>query len=305
MNNKSIGRKVVPYAYMAPALISICIFTALPIIYTIIIAFTNKNLDHMSDYVFVGLKNIEDIITGSLRPVFLPVFSWNVIFALVTSVAAFFIGLILAIVLNNPNMRESKYYRAILIIPWALPAAIATLSWQGMLNDSYGAINQLLALFHIPNIPWFNDYHWTRVGVVLASVWLGYPFNMNVCLGALQSINPAYYEAAEIDGVTKWQRFKWITFPLITSAAIPILVSSFAFNFNNFGAAYLITGGGPPRMDTQYAGYTDILTSAGYKMTVDLFRYDLACALSIIVFLIIGTLTLVNMKMTHAFEEVD
>lgn len=303
--NNNIRRKVVPYAYMAPALISICVFTFIPIIYTVIIAFTNKNLDHMSDYKFVGLKNIMEILTGSLRPVFLPVFIWNVIFALVTSLTAFFIGLFLAIVLNNPNMRESKYYRAILIIPWALPAAIATLSWQGMLNDSYGAINKFLELLHIQGIPWFNDYQWTRVGIILASLWLGYPFNMNVCLGALQSISPAYYEAAEIDGASKWQKFRSITFPLITSAAIPIVISSFAFNFNNFGAAYLITGGGPPRYDTQYAGYTDILTSAGYKMTVDLFRYDLACALSIIVFLIIGSLTLINMKMTRAFEEVD
>lgn len=306
IRGRTLKDKAVPYLYLSPALISIFVLSLLPVLYTIYIAFTNYSMNHMEDFSFVGFDNFKEIISGSLRQIFLPVFVWNVIFALIVTLGCFFIGLLLAIVLNNKNMHETRIYRAILIIPWALPATIAVLTWQGLLNESYGGINGMLGLLHLPNnIPWLTDPFWARLGIIIASLWLGVPYSMNICLGVLQSVTPEYYESADIDGASAWKKFRYITFPLIISACLPMIISSFAFNFNNFGSAYLITTGLPPRPDTQFAGYTDILTSAGYKMTTQFFRYDLASALSILIFLVVGTLTLINMKATRAFEEVD
>ncbi|MCX7923695.1 MAG: sugar ABC transporter permease [Clostridia bacterium] len=298
--------KLSPYLYMSPALMSIFILSLLPVVYTVYIAFTNYNLNHMEDYGFGGIENFRLILTGSLKPIFLPVFLWTFIFAAFASLGGYFIGLVLALVLNNPNMKETKVYRAILIVPWALPSTIAVLAWQGLLNESYGGINGMLKLLHLPNeIPWLTDPFWARTGVIIITLWLGFPFMLNVCLGVLQSIPPSIYEAADIDGARWWDKFKCITMPCMISASLPLLISSFAFNFNNIGAAFLVTQGNPPRMGTQFAGYTDILTSAGYRMTTQSFRYDLASALSVLVFLVIGTITLVNMKLTRSFEEVD
>ena len=303
---KRIKNKTSSIPFLAPALVSILLFTVVPIIFTVVISFTNYNMYHMEDPHFVGWVNYANLLTGDLKPIFVPVFLWTVVFALISTGGAYLIGLILAILLNNPNMKETKIYRAILIMPWALPSTIATLSWQGLLNQSYGGINMLLKAMHLPSdIPWLTDPTWARFGILICSLWLGFPYMMNVCLGALQSLSPTYFEAAEIDGASRWQMFRTITLPLITQSSIPLVISSFAFNFNNFGNIYMITAGGPPRPDTQYAGYTDILASAGYKMTTVSNRYDLSAALSVLVFLVIGILTLLNMKASHSFEEVD
>lgn len=304
VSGKSIRDKVRPIPFLAPSLISILILTVVPIIFTVVISFTNYNMYHMENPSMVGWTNYTALLTGSLKPIFLPVFLWTVVFALISTGGAYLIGLILAILLNNPHMKETRIYRAILIIPWALPATIATLSWQGLLNQSYGGINMLLKAIHLPgDIPWMTDPTWARAGILICSLWLGFPYMMNVCLGALQALSPAYFEAAEIDGASRWQMFRTITLPLITKSSIPLVISSFAFNFNNFGNIYMITAGGPPSPDTQYAGYTDILASAGYKMTTVSNRYDLAAALSVLVFLVIGILTFINMKASHSFEE--
>ncbi len=306
IRGKSLGQRMQPAAFLAPALLSIFVLSFLPIVYTIYIAFTNYNLKHLDDYGFVGFANFRAIMNGSFKSEFVKVFGWNVFYALILTVGVFSIGLLLAVLLNNPNMKESKIYRAILVIPWALPGTIAVLAWQGLFNESYGGINSLLGMLHLPNeIMWLSEPFWARLAVIIAALWLGFSYMLNLNLGILQSIDPALYESAVMDGANVWQKFKYITLPGIVYAAIPVLVSSFAFNFNQFGTAFLITGGGPPRPDVQYSGYTDILASTGFKMTNTFFKYDVGAALSIILFLVIGVLTLINMKLTKAFEEVD
>jgi arabinogalactan oligomer/maltooligosaccharide transport system permease protein len=303
----SILDKIKPYFYLSPALISIILLSLLPILYTIYIAFTNYNINHMENFKIIGFENFKQILTGPLKPIFLPVFLWTIVFAAILTLGNYFIGLFIAMLLNNTNMRERGFYKGLFIIPWALPATIAILSWQGLLNEDYGTINLILRKLNIitTNIPWLTDGNWARVGIILVSLWLGFPYMMNVCLGALSAIPDTYYEAAEIDGANWWQKFTKITLPSLTSSSIPLIISSFSFNFNNFGAAYLITAGGPARLDTPFAGHTDILASAAFKMVNTLFRYDLGAALSILIFILIGTISFFQMKMSGAFEEVD
>lgn len=292
--------------FLLPALISIFAVTCIPIVYTVVISFTNYNMYHMIDYSLVGLENYVTVFSGSIKNVFFPVLGWTICFAILSTLGSYATGLLLAILLNNPNMKESKIYRAVLIVPWALPSTIAILAWQGLLNEQYGGINNLLHAIGITaNIPWLTNPFWARAGIIIVNVWLGFPYMMNVCLGGLQAISNDYYEAAKIDGATRFQCFKSITFPMVTRLSIPLVISTFAANFNNFGNIYMITQGGPARVDNQFAGYTDILASTTYKMTTWSNRYELSATFSVLIFIIVGTFTLINMHLSGAFKEVD
>jgi arabinogalactan oligomer/maltooligosaccharide transport system permease protein len=294
----------IAYGYLAPALISIVILTLLPILYTVFISFTNYNMYHLDNFEIVGFRNYDSVLRGSIKNVFLSVLGWNICFAFLSTLMAYLLGMSLAVLLNNDQMKESKIYRAILIVPWALPATIAILSWQGLLNEQYGGINNLLGQLGISTgIPWMTDVFWARSGIILVNIWLGFPYMLNVCLGGLQSISPTYYEVAVVEGATKWQSFRKITFPLILKVTIPLVVASFAANFNNFGNIYMITEGGPARPTSQFAGSTDILASMVYKMTTWSRRYELSATLSIFIFLIIGSLTMINLKLSGVFKD--
>lgn len=297
-----------PYLYLAPAIVSILILTITPIVYTIFISFTNHDQNnHFFQYDMVGFKNYVNVLTGPLKPTFLPVFLWTFIFAACVCVGGYFIGLITAILLNNKNMKERGIYKALLILPWALPGTIAALSWQGLLNESYGGINKLLISLGIidKGIPWINEVTLAKFSIIMVSIWFTVPFMMNVCLGALTAIPDSYYEAADIDGASKWQKFSKITLPSLASSSYPLIISSFAMNFNNFGAIYMVTKGDPANPNSAFTGTTDILASAAYKMTSELGRYDLASALAVCVFIVVGTISFVQMKFSGQFEEVD
>ena len=119
-----------------------------------------------------------------------------------------------------------------------MPATIAILAWQGLLNEQYGGINNVLSLLGLAKVPWLTDPTCARIGIIIVNIWLGFPYMLNVCLGGLQAISKEYYEAAAIDGASKLQSFVSITLPLVTRLSIPLIISSFAANFNNFGNKY-------------------------------------------------------------------
>lgn len=291
------------YIFIAPALISIFIFTLLPVLYTVYISFTNYNMMHLENYSLVGFANYMSVITGNLAKTFFPLLIWTIGFALLSTAGSYFMGMGLAILLNNSKMKEAKFYKGILILPWALPATIAILSWQGLLNEQYGGINMLLSMIGLQNVPWLTNPFWARFAIIMVNIWLGFPYMLNVCLGGLQSIDKTYYEVAKMEGASNWESFKRVTFPMLTKVSIPLVISSFASNFNNFGNIYMITQGGPPKAGSQFAGSTDILASAIYKMTTWSNRYELSATLSVISFILVAGLTLLNMKVTRAFEE--
>lgn len=296
------------YKYLSPALISIFVLALLPMIYTIFIAFTNYNLTTANTgWGMVGLQNFKDVLVGPFKDFFFPVFGWTVVFATLSTFGCFFVGLFFAMLLSNKNMKESFIYKAFLIIPWALPGAIIVIAFQGLLNSQYGAINNILMNLHIIKEPimWLTNAGAARFALVLINVWLGFPYMMNICLGALSAIPESYYEAANIDGANGWQKFTKITLPSISKTAYPLLISSWAFNFNNFTSAYLLTGGNPMRPNSPFAGYTDILGSAAYKMSIQFGRFDLGAVLSILIFVLVGSISFIQMKSSGQFEEVN
>jgi arabinogalactan oligomer/maltooligosaccharide transport system permease protein len=299
-------RRWAPYAYLAPALISILFLTIFPLLFTVGLAFTDANLFtfNKGTISFIGLANFTELLTGGFKDVFFPVFGWNIIYAFACVITQFAMGLAVALLLNNPHMKESNLYRAVLILPWAIPGNLAILSFTGIFQTTGGTLNVWLGkLFGLAPIPWLQDPNLAKVAVVLVNLWLGFPWFMTVCLGALQSIPTEMYEAADIDGANKWVKFARLTMPLLFRVAAPLLISSFATNFNGFNTALLLVNGGPNRVGPYQAGYTDILASVGYKLTVSLNRYGLSAALSCILFLLVAGISVLNMKLTGAFGQ--
>ncbi len=296
------------YVYLLPALITIAILSVGPIIYTIVISFTNYDSGpHFFNWNWVGFTNYQNVLFGEWGQYFLPTIIWTFVFAILTTALNYFLGLIMAVLLNNKHMKESVVYRGILIIPWAVPALASQLAWSGMLDYSRGNINQLLHFIGIAPIPWLINTFWAKVAILLVNLWLGYPYMMNVCLGGLQAVPGELYEASAIDGASPIQQFFSITLPSLWRISLPLIIPTMAFNFNNFGAVYLLTGGNPASQTNQFAGSTDILISAVYKMIDQLAisPYGLVSTLAVLAFIVVAVFSYINMHFTHAFEEVD
>ncbi|TYB81879.1 MAG: ABC transporter permease subunit [Kosmotoga sp.] len=260
----------------------------------------------------VGFDNFMKMISDPrVRGPFFQIFVWTFTWAGLSVVFCFTIGLSLAMVLNDRKLKGTKIYRTLLIIPWAIPAFISVLVWRnGMFNETYGILNRFLFQgllgFEEP-IRWLSDPFWAKVSVLTVNTWLGFPYMMTVSLGALQSIPGELYEAASIDGARRWQKFWKITFPLLMVAVAPLLVGTFAFNFNNFVGIYLLTEGGPAIPgSTTPAGATDILISYTYKLAFYGRGQDFgfASAISIIIFGLVAGFSWLNFKLSGAFEEV-
>ncbi len=250
---------------------------------------------------YVGTKNFSRVLNDPLiRDPFLRVLLWTIVFAACAVVFSFFLGLFLAITLDK-KIRFQRVYRSALVIPYAIPSFLTLLVWQGLLNDEFGVINNTLDL----NVPWLFDPWWARVSVIIVSIWLTFPYFFLVSLGALQSIPGELTEAARVDGAGAWQVFRKITLPLLLVAVAPLMIASFAFNFNNFNNIYLLTGGGPASEDQSVAGATDILISYTYKLAFESGKgndYALASSISIFIFFIVASISAVAFWRSRTLE---
>jgi arabinogalactan oligomer/maltooligosaccharide transport system permease protein len=204
--------------------------------------------------------------------------------------------LALALLLKQPWLRLKGLYRALLILPWAVPNYITALVWKGMFHKQYGAINNLLAFFGIESVGWFSSF-WTSFSAnVITNTWLGFPFMMVVALGALQSIPNDLYEAADVDGASPWQQFRQITLPLLRPAMVPAVLLGMIWTFNMFNIIYLVSGGEPD-------GSTDILISEAYRWAFQRQeQYGYAAAYATLIFCILVAYTLGTRKLMGGEE---
>lgn len=251
----------------------------------------------------VGLDNyIRAFTDPRISSDFIGIFIWTLTFAVVSVGSTFALGLFLATVLNDVRVRGQRAYRSILLLPYAIPGFIALLVWSSFFNSEFGLINNLLNL----DINWLGNPFWAKVAVLLANLWMGFPYMFLVCTGALQAIPSDYKEAASLDGATGWTNFSKITFPLLLVSVAPLLVAAFAFNFNNFNAIFLLTEGGPFSPDNPTAGGTDILISYTYRLAFGGAGQQIgfASAISVILFIITGVLAALQFRATKALEEV-
>ena len=268
--------------------------------------FVDENGDALAQgwRVNVGLQNFAEVLTNdTIRSSFITILIWNFVFAIGTVAITFALGLLVAIVLNNERLKGQRLLRSLLILPYAMPGFAMYLVWRDMFNTDFGLINRLFGL----EVNWFGTPTTARIAILLIQLWLGYSYMFLVCTGALQAIPADLQEAAQVDGAKPLHAFRTITFPLLLVALAPLLIASFAFNFNNFAAIFLTTDGAPFPPDNPTAGSTDILITYTYRLAFGGAgaQYGFAAAVSIFIFLIVAVISIIGFRRTHALEEIN
>lgn len=254
----------------------------------------------------VGWRNFSSIITDKeIRRPLLAVLIWTFANAFLLVLFSFLMGLVLALIFNFPALRSKRFYRTIFIIPMAIPSVLSILVWSGLFTAETGVIDRL---FNI-STPWLTHPWWARLAVLIVELWSTFPYMFLITTGAIQAIPGEILEAAEIDGASALKSFTQIKLPLVVRTVAPLLVASIAMALNNFGAIYLLTGGGPTFSNSNgNAGATDILISYTYKLAFNAQEgnnYGLASALSILNFLMVGIISIYGLRKMKTMEGIN
>ncbi|GAA1011183.1 sugar ABC transporter permease [Acrocarpospora pleiomorpha] len=251
----------------------------------------------------VGFSNFTRVFTDPrISAHFLSLFAWDLLFAAASVLGTFGIGLIAALALHGVKVRGTRLYRVLLVLPHAMPAFAMFLVWRDMFNTDFGLINRVLGL----HTDWFGEPVSARFAVILVNLWLGFPYMFLVTTGALQAIPSELGEAARIDGATPWHNFRRVTLPLLLIAVTPLLISSFAFNFNNFNAIRLTTNGAPFSVDNTTVGGTDLLITYTFRLAFEggSAEFGFAAAISVFIFILVGIISALAFRRTRYQEEV-
>ncbi|MFW5987843.1 MAG: carbohydrate ABC transporter permease [bacterium] len=270
------------YLMLLPAFLVVLFVVIYPFFYNFRLAFSNLNMYNMRQFIqggelnYVGIQNFIQIVTeSSFWIILLRTVAWTVI----NVVAHVGFGIFYAIILDRDLMFKS-IYRTLLVIPWAIPQYIVVLVWKGMFNFRYGAVNLLLRRLGVPGVAWLSQANSGFAAALIVNIWLGIPFMMMIALGGLQSIDPNFYEAAEIDGASNWQQIKHITLPLLKPVMLPAVILGVVWTFNNLRVIYLLT-------QNTLTDKIDILVTHVYRSAFEFYRYGYAAAFSLIIFVIL------------------
>jgi len=281
----------IAYFFFMPAFLAIMAVIIFPFIYNIFISLSNYSLRTFNDWQLIGFYHYLKVF-GDFQ--FYSVLGKTVLWTVINISFHVSLGIILAVLINR-TLPAKPIIRTLLIIPWALPQYIAALSWRGMFNQEYGAINLVMTkYFSLPAIQWLSQPFEAFTACILTNIWLGFPFMMVIALGGLQSIPVELYEAARVDGANRWQQFKNITLPMLKPIMIPAIVLGTVWTFNNINVVWLVSNGGEP------SNQTHILVSYVYKAAFNLYRYGYAAALSMVIFIILLSFVLYFLKRTRA-----
>ncbi len=300
-------------AALAPSVLLVLIFVVVPLIFSACVAFTNysspSHIPPSNTVDWVGLDNFRDMFGGDAiwTDALGRVALWTVLWGILATGTCYIGGLIMAAILNDKKIRFAPVFRAIYILPYAVPSIVSMLVWQNLLNGTFGTVNRTLMTLGIIDsaIPWLGDQNLARFTLVLINLWAGFPYFMLLITGTMTSIPADVYEAASIDGASKLTAFRKITLPLVLYQTSPLIIMSLTHNINNFGAIFFLTGGKPVTGDTTLtsAGGTDIVVTWIYKLTVNLLKYNYASALAVLVFLVLAPVAIFNFVRTKAFKE--
>ena len=296
------------YIMITPGLLLVLFISLVPIVFSILVAFTNYNANFIPPRRLVewtGFDTFGRIIGIKIwGSTFVQIFIWTVAWAFLATFSAYAFGMFQALVLRSKQVVFRTFWRSIFILPWAVPGLVSMLIFRVMLNKD-GVINQMLLGAGIisESIPFLSNTFWARLCLILVNIWLGFPYFMALISGIMTTIPQEQYEAAQIDGANTLQQFRSITLPFILASTAPQILMSVTFNFNNFNMIYFLTGGGPANPNFQMAGSTDILISWIFKLTLDQRMYNYASALSIFIFIIVASVSAWNLLRTRAFKE--
>lgn len=287
--------------------IGVVIFTVMPLVYMISLAFTSYDHTHLPPrnlFGWVGLANFQNIISGDISGTFFPVLAWTLVWALLATVTCFFFGILLALLINDDSVKYKKFWRTLFVITMAVPPFVSLLVMQNLLHAA-GPINTLLQNWGWISqpIPFLTDPWLAKVTVIVVNMWIGIPITMLISTAILINLPMDQVEAAQLDGANRYHIFRYITFPQILTVMMPSLIQQFIGNINNFNVIYLLTGGGPSNSHFYGAGDTDLLVTWLYKPTVDSADYNLAAVIGIITFVLSAVFSLLVYTRTTAYKE--
>nr|WP_297707760.1 sugar ABC transporter permease [uncultured Butyrivibrio sp.] len=306
---KSLANENVHFLLLSVPVLGLSIFTVMPLIYMILMAFTNYDQDHQPPgnlFTWVGVKNFFTLLsTGDrLSNTFWPVLGWTLIWGFAATFSCYFGGMILAMIINSKGIKYKKFWRTVFVITMAIPGFISLRVVSTMLGER-GILNVLLQQwgFTAQALPFLSNVTWARVSVIVVNFWIGVPVTMLMVSGILMNIPGELYESARIDGAGPITMFLKITFPYMWFVTTPYLISNLIGNFNNFNTIYFLTAGEPLTLDYfKGAGKTDLLVTWLYKLTKDSNDYNLAATIGIIIFVISAIFTLVSFSRSGAMK---
>ena len=302
-----------PVIALLPTVLLIIFFVVVPLIFAASVAFTNYSSPHHippnSVIDWVGFDNFRFMFGGNAlwAGALGRVVAWTLAWAALATFTCYVGGFIMALVLNHAQMKVTPFFRAILILPYAVPGVISLMVWSNMLNGTFGVVNRTLIQLGIISvgIPWLTDVWLARFMTVAVNLWVGFPYFMLLITGTMTAINADIFEAAKIDGASAMQVARRIVLPLVLYQTTPLIIMSFNHNINNFGAIFFLTGGGPTMTDTTAtaAGGTDILVSWIFDLTVNLQQYHYASVLAVMIFVALAPFAVFNFMRTKSFKE--
>ena len=296
MNGANFRARLFITFLLAPALLVILAVVAFPFVFNVVLSFSNANLHHIRDWRLIGFAQYVSVFQQQL---FWSILLKTIIWTGVNIVFHVAIGVFLAVVLHQKFIRGKSAWRVALILPWALPQYISALTWRGMFNYEYGSVNLLITKYlHLSPVQWLTSPFEAFLAVIITNIWLGFPFMMVIALGGLQSIPDELYEAADVNGASKWFQFWHITAPLLRPVMIPAITLGTIWTFNNINVVWLVSNMGEP------ADSTHILVSYVYKAAFNMNRFGWAAALSVVIFAILFVFAQVFLKNTRTTEPV-
>ena len=298
-------------AFLAFPLVGIITFTIVPLVFMILIAFTNYDHNHQPPgnlFDWVGLQNFIDLFNGSgaLASTFWPVLGWTLVWAVCATVTTYVGGLMLALLINRKGTKIKGFWRFMFVLSVAVPQFVTLLSMRTIFNAN-GPVNIILRQLGIigstESVPFFTDPTVAKITIICINIWIGVPYTMLSTTGILQNIPGELYEAAKIDGAGTATIFFKITLPYMIFVMTPNLITAFTGNINNFNVIYLLTGGGPESLDYYYAGKTDLLVTWLYRLTITQKDYNLGSVIGILTFIILAVVSLITFRNTASYKD--
>lgn len=294
-----------PYLVLSPAAIVTIFIVCIPVVTTILLAFTGMGPDTQAKFGWEGLKNYKMIFLGQgmVGSIFWRILGWTIIWTIGATTLAIALGFILAIVLNNDRIKGKVLFRSIYLLPWAVPAFISILFFSILAADGGTVVNSLKNIFG-SNFSIKNDTFIIRITLICIQAWLGSAYIFLLSTGVLQSINAELYEAADIDGATSFNKLTKITVPLVLFQTAPLLVGQYTFNFNNYSIIALFNNGGPfnPTKYGNLAGSSDLLISYIFKLTMNNKYQAIGATITVIISIVLMIIAYIGYKNTDAFK---
>ena len=308
---KSLLEENIHGLLMAFPSFGIIAFTVIPLIFMILIAFTNYDRDHQPPgnlFDWVGLSNFSQLFTSGSRlaATFWPVLGWTLIWAVCATFSNFLLGMLLALLINRKGTRIKGFWRFLFVLSIAVPQFVTLLSMSTIFNAN-GPVNVILRAIGLigatESVPFFTDALYAKCTIIGINMWIGIPYTMLSTTGILQNIPSDLYEAARIDGASPPTIFRKITLPYMMFVMTPTLITSFTGNINNFNVIYLLTGGGPDSLDYYFAGKTDLLITWLYRLTITQKDYNIGAVIGIMTFIVLAITSLLTYHQTGAYKD--